>query len=134
LDEVGLQDAAKKYPWQLSGGMQQRVAIARALATRPTLLCLDEPFGALDAQTRMELQDLILTLSRKHSITNVLVTHDLDEAVYMSDKILILLGPKGESRNIEVPLSYPREQIQTRQEKSFLELRALLGSEISPKH
>lgn len=128
LAEVGLHSSGKKYPWQLSGGMQQRVAIARALATRPTLLCLDEPFGALDAQTRIELQDLILRLSRKHSITSVLVTHDLDEAIFMADKVLVLTGSGPEQKILDVPLSYPRDRVKILRSGAYSELRSLLAS------
>lgn len=131
LAEVGLQSAGKKYPWQLSGGMQQRVAIARALATKPTLLCLDEPFGALDAQTRIELQDLILRLSKKHNITSVLVTHDLDEAIFMADRVLVLKGVASEHRTIEIPFSYPRIRDEVFRNKAYFDLRSSLASLIS---
>jgi NitT/TauT family transport system ATP-binding protein len=126
LAEVGLLDSAKKFPWELSGGMQQRVAIARALATHPKLLCMDEPFGALDAYTRAELQDLVLSLSEKHSVTCVLVTHDLDEAIYMSDKILVLSGKGIPSRWLEVPIARPRHQQESRTDTTFLSLRKTL--------
>lgn len=130
LTEVGLINSARKFPWQLSGGMQQRVAIARALAPNPKLLCLDEPFGALDAHTRSELQDLVLALSEKHSVTCVLVTHDLDEAIYMSDKVLVLPGGGKPIRWLEVPLGKPRHQEKTRSTSMYLELRRALHEEI----
>ncbi len=90
LDEVGLRDLAQALPRQLSGGQAQRVALARALYTRPRLLLLDEPFSALDAFTRMKLQDLVVTLARAHGTALVLVTHDVEEAVLLSDRVLIL--------------------------------------------
>jgi NitT/TauT family transport system ATP-binding protein len=126
LAEVGLLDSARKFPWQLSGGMQQRVAIARALATQPKLLCMDEPFGALDAYTRSELQDLVISLSEKHSVTCVLVTHDLDEAIYMSDKILVLSGKGLATRWLEVTLARPRNQQESRADTTFLNVRRTL--------
>ena len=83
-------DVGGKYPWQLSGGMQQRVAIARALACRPALLLMDEPFASVDAQTRVELEDLLLRVQREHGSTVLLVTHDIDESVYLGDRVLVL--------------------------------------------
>jgi NitT/TauT family transport system ATP-binding protein len=126
LAEVGLLDSARKFPWQLSGGMQQRVAIARALATQPKLLCMDEPFGALDAYTRSELQDLVISLSEKYSVTCVLVTHDLDEAIYMSDKILVLSGKGLATHWLEVALARPRNQQESRADTTFLNVRRTL--------
>src|SRR5215203_1920656 len=90
LHSVGLGHVEKKYPWELSGGMQQRVAIARALSYRPELLLMDEPFASVDAQTRFDLEDLILKVRRELGITVVLVTHDIDEAIYLSDRIVVL--------------------------------------------
>src|ERR1044072_5332866 len=90
LDWVGLADAAGKYPWQLSGGMQQRVSIARALASQPPLLLLDEPFASVDAQTRGELEDLLLRVRREHGSTVLLVTHDIDESGSLGDRVLVL--------------------------------------------
>ena len=84
LASVGLADAGGQYPWQLSGGMQQRVAIARALAYRPDLLLMDEPFASVDAQTRFELEDLILRVRDEFGVTVVFVTHDIDEAIYLA--------------------------------------------------
>src|SRR5262249_12551459 len=86
LQAVGLPPAASMYPWQLSGGMQQRVAIARALAYRPSLLLMDEPFASVDAQTRAELEDLLIGVRTQFEITIIVVTHDIDEAVYLSDR------------------------------------------------
>src|SRR5699024_2887058 len=83
LEAVGLSKSAKQYPWQLSGGMQQRVAIARALAYRPHVLLMDEPFASVDAQTRMDLEDLVLSIRRQFGITIVFVTHDIEESIYL---------------------------------------------------
>ncbi|AXI10147.1 nitrate/sulfonate/bicarbonate ABC transporter ATP-binding protein [Oceanobacillus zhaokaii] len=96
LENVGLADSAKLYPKQLSGGMAQRVAIARALVTSPEILLLDEPFSALDAFTKMQLQDLLLDIWKTYKSTIVIVTHDIDEATYLCDRIIILRGQPGE--------------------------------------
>src|SRR5690606_32371410 len=96
LAEVGLSDFTGHSPWQLSGGMQQRVAIARALAYRPSVVVMDEPFASVDAQTRADLEDLLLRVREHLGITVLLVTHDIDEAVYLSDRVLALGGkPAG---------------------------------------
>ncbi len=127
LTMVGLQEFGKHYPWQLSGGMQQRVAIARALAAHPRVLLLDEPFSAVDALTRVELQALILDLWRKQELTVVLVTHDVDEAVYLSDRIAILSKrPTVVEEVIETGIAHPRDAITTREHPRFLELRHTL--------
>jgi NitT/TauT family transport system ATP-binding protein len=126
LREVGLEGVGKKYPWQLSGGMQQRVAIARALVSRPEILLLDEPFASVDALTRAELQDLVLRLHQheEQGVTIVHVTHDIDEAVYLADRVLVLSGTPGRIvASVDVPLSRPREQTATRSSPQFLELR-----------
>jgi NitT/TauT family transport system ATP-binding protein len=126
LGEVGLGGAGKKYPWQLSGGMQQRVAIARALVSRPEILLLDEPFASVDALTRAELQDLVLRLHRheERGVTVVHVTHDIDEAVYLADRVLVLSGTPGRIvASVDVPLPRPREQTETRSSPQFLALR-----------
>jgi len=109
LDIVGLEPYAELYPAQLSGGMQQRVAIARALANKPKVLLMDEPFGALDAQTRAKMQAYLLQIWEKIDITIIFITHDLDEAVYLSDRILVLKSNPGEIQEIvEVPVPRPR--------------------------
>jgi NitT/TauT family transport system ATP-binding protein len=90
LEQVGLRDATGKYPWQLSGGMQQRVSIARALAYRPRLLLIDEPFGSVDAQTREDLEDLLLAIRGTGEMTILFVTHDIDESVYVGDRVVVL--------------------------------------------
>ena len=87
---VGLEGAMDRYPWQLSGGMQQRVAIARALAYQPSILLMDEPFASVDAQTRADLEDLVLEVRRQYDVTILFVTHDIDESVYLSDRIVVL--------------------------------------------
>lgn len=109
LDIVGLKDYADLYPAQLSGGMQQRVAIARALANKPKVLLMDEPFGALDAQTRAKMQAYLLQIREKIDITIIFITHDLDEAVYLSDRVLVLRANPGEIQEmVEVPVERPR--------------------------
>lgn len=125
LAAVGLSHAAKQYPWQLSGGMQQRVAIARALAYRPEVLVMDEPFASVDAQTRFELEDLCLSIRDKLDMTIVVVTHDIDEAVYLSDRIVAIGGkPAGVLEVIDVDLPGERDQITTRALPEFAELRS----------
>ena len=109
LDIVGLAKFADAYPEQLSGGMKQRVAIARSLANRPEILFLDEPFGALDAQTRSSMQAYLLKIWQNVDVTVFFVTHDLDEAIYLSDRILVLRANPGEiDELIEVPVPRPR--------------------------
>ena len=110
LEIVGLAKFADAYPGQLSGGMKQRVAIARSLANRPEILFLDEPFGALDAQTRASMQAYLLKIWQNVDVTIFFVTHDLDEAVYLSDRILVLRANPGEiDELIEVPVPRPRD-------------------------
>lgn len=122
---VGLKGFEQHYPWQVSGGMQQRVAIARALASEARLLLLDEPLAAVDAQTRNEIQDLLLDLAQRYGKACLLVTHDVDEAVYMADRIILLSQrPTRVLRDIPVTLSKPRDQISTRADAGYLQLRA----------
>ena len=110
LEIVGLAKFADAYPGQLSGGMKQRVAIARSLANRPEILFLDEPFGALDTQTRASMQAYLLKIWKNVDVTIFFVTHDLDEAVYLSDRILVLRANPGEiDELIEVPVPRPRD-------------------------
>ena len=124
LKTMGLGDFARLYPWQLSGGMQQRVALARALVCNPRMLLLDEPFSSVDAQTRANLQDLMLTLWERYRLTVLLVTHDIDEAVYMSSRILLLSPRPAEIvKNLDVDLRYPRHQLETRSAAAFINLR-----------
>lgn len=124
LDLVGLAPFADYHPYQLSGAMQQRVAIARALARRPELLLMDEPFSALDAMMRVELQDLLLKLWHEIGLTILFVTHDLDEALYLAQRVIVMSASPGRVADIvEVPLPYPRNQVQTRSEPTYLHLR-----------
>jgi NitT/TauT family transport system ATP-binding protein len=124
LRAVGLPDIGHQHPWQLSGGMQQRVAIARALAYQPKLLLMDEPFASVDAQTRFELEDLVLRVRSEFGMTIVFVTHDIDEAVYIGDRIVALSGsPCTVKRELVVPLSGQRDQVSTRSAPAFVELR-----------
>jgi NitT/TauT family transport system ATP-binding protein len=128
LASVGLADSASRYPWQLSGGMQQRVAIARAIACDPVLLLMDEPFGSVDAQTREDLEDLVLSLRRESGITVLLVTHDIDESVYASDRVIVLTGAPGRVRaDLPVTLPEPRDQITTTELPEFVHLRTEVG-------
>lgn len=107
LDRVGLSGAARRHPWQLSGGMQQRVAIARALVCRPTLLLMDEPFGSLDAQTREDLEDVLLEVHRTDGTTIVFVTHDIDESVYVGDRVVVLSPGPGSRIVLDLPVRLP---------------------------
>jgi NitT/TauT family transport system ATP-binding protein len=124
LGWVGLGDALDKYPWQLSGGMQQRVAIARALVCQPALLLMDEPFASVDAQTRAELEDLLLRVRRDYHTTVLLVTHDIDESVYLSDRVLVLSkAPSTIVSALDVTLPAERDQITTKETDEFVHLR-----------
>lgn len=124
LAAVGLAGEAGQYPHQLSGGMQQRVAIARALARRPRIMLMDEPFSSLDALTRAELQDLVLRLWQQQGQTILFVTHDVDEAVYLGSRVLVLSPRPARLRDdVAVPLPYPRDQIQTREDRQYLAVR-----------
>ncbi|MGN6405583.1 ABC transporter ATP-binding protein [Sinomonas sp.] len=124
LDAVGLSHAENQYPWQLSGGMQQRVAIARALAYRPEILIMDEPFASVDAQTRFDLEDLCLKIREDFGMTILVVTHDIDEAVYLADRVVVLGSkPARVLRVVDVDLPSPRDQITTRALPEFAEQR-----------
>jgi NitT/TauT family transport system ATP-binding protein len=128
---VGLTGTEKYYPWQLSGGMQQRVAIARALICQPKVLLMDEPFSALDALTRSSLQDLVLGLWEQLGITILFVTHDIDEAIYLSDRIYVLTKAPGRiTRSLDIELPRPRDQVATRETPKFLEYRRTLLDEV----
>jgi NitT/TauT family transport system ATP-binding protein len=124
LDAVGLSGFASHFPWQVSGGMQQRVAIARGIASQSELLLLDEPLAAVDAQTRADMQDLLLELARDFDQTCVLVTHDVEEAVYMANRVLVL-GPRPTKVVREVKVSLPRirDQLSSREDRAFLDAR-----------
>ncbi len=124
LSWVGLSKAVHKYPWQLSGGMQQRVSIARALAYRPALMLMDEPFASVDAQTRGDLEDLVLRVREEHGMTILLVTHDIDESVYLADRVLVLsTAPTTVVETLKVGLPRERDQITTRESEEFVHLR-----------
>ncbi|MEQ0565768.1 ABC transporter ATP-binding protein [Amycolatopsis sp. NEAU-NG30] len=124
LEHVGLSGVGGKYPWQLSGGMQQRVSIARALASRPALLLMDEPFASVDAQTRFELEDLTRRVQREQGSTILVVTHDIDESVYLSDRVLVLSkSPASIVADLPVGLPAERDQITTRESAEFVTLR-----------
>jgi NitT/TauT family transport system ATP-binding protein len=125
LDAVGLTPFIDHYPWQLSGGMQQRVAIARALAYQPSILLMDEPFASVDAQTRGDLEDLILRVREEFAITILFVTHDIDESVYLSERIVVLThSPTTVQEIVSVNLPFPRDQIATKELPEFARLRA----------
>jgi NitT/TauT family transport system ATP-binding protein len=131
LESVGLADAAGAYPWQLSGGMQQRVAIARAIAYEPAVLIMDEPFAAVDAQTRAELEDLTRELWRRLGMTVLFVTHDIEEAVYLGQRVLVLsAAPTVIMDDTPIDLPAEREQLATRSDPRFAELRAHVYSQV----
>jgi NitT/TauT family transport system ATP-binding protein len=124
LGAVGLTRFIDHYPWQLSGGMQQRVAIARALAYQPSILLMDEPFASVDAQTRGDLEDLVLRVREEFAVTVVFVTHDIDESVYLSDRVVVLThAPTVVEEIIGVELPFPRDQIATKELPEFAHLR-----------
>lgn len=124
IDAVGLTDSADAHPWQLSGGMQQRVAIARAVAYEPSVLLMDEPFAAVDAQTRADLEDLVRDLWHKFKVTVLFVTHDIDEAVYLGERVLVLSHrPTVILEDVNITLPDERSQLETRSTKEFADLR-----------
>jgi NitT/TauT family transport system ATP-binding protein len=124
LASVGLADVRDAYPWQLSGGMQQRVAIARAIAYEPRILVMDEPFAAIDAQTRADLEDLLRDLWRKLQLTVLFVTHDIDEAVYLGSRVIaISASPTVVMDDVVIDLPDLRTQAETRSDAHFAELR-----------
>jgi NitT/TauT family transport system ATP-binding protein len=125
IEAVGLTHVIDRYPWQLSGGMQQRVAIARSLAYQPEILLMDEPFASLDAQARADLEDLVLRVWNEFKVTVVFVTHDIDESVYLADRVVVLTPSPGSVREmVDVPLPRPRNQIETKELPDFVHLRA----------
>jgi NitT/TauT family transport system ATP-binding protein len=125
VEAVGLTHFIDRYPWELSGGMQQRVAIARALAYQPEILLMDEPFASVDAQTRGDLEDLILEVRERFDMTILFVTHDIDESVYLADRIIVLSPAPTEVREIlDVGLPRPRDQVETKELPEFAHLRA----------
>ena len=131
---VGLDGFERHYPWELSGGMQQRVAIARALAYEPEILLMDEPFGSVDALTRLELEDALLKLWEELGTTILFVTHDIEEAIYLSDRICVLSRrPSWVIQRIDVQLDRPRNQLSSRADMRFMELRNEIYKQISNK-
>jgi NitT/TauT family transport system ATP-binding protein len=135
LRKVGLEAHADKFPSQMSGGMQQRLQIARCLAQKPSVLVMDEPFGALDAMTRQSLQDEVARLVDEQGITAIFVTHDIEEALYLADRVLALRPNPGRVADvIDVPLARPRNQIRTREDSEFLRLRRELYQLIEEVH
>lgn len=124
IEAVGLSHADRSYPWQLSGGMQQRVAIARAVAYEPEVLIMDEPFAAVDAQTRADLEDLVRALHRDRGISILFVTHDIDESVYLGERVIVLSSsPTWVQEDLAIDLAPERDQITTRALPRFTELR-----------
>jgi NitT/TauT family transport system ATP-binding protein len=127
LERVGLNGQESKYPGQMSGGMQQRLQIARCLAQQPAALMMDEPFGALDAMTRQSLQDEMLEIARSTGATILFVTHDLEEAIYLGDRVIGLAPHPGRiGVELEIDLPRPRDQVTTRESPRFLALRRQL--------
>lgn len=132
LQEVGLSGVEARYPRELSGGMQQRVAIARALASEPEVLLLDEPFSAVDALSRAQLQDLLLAIWREHGLTVVFVTHDIDEAVYLSSRVVVLgASGVGIAGDYKVDLPLARDQVTTRESGEYLRLRKAVFEQVT---
>ena len=133
LELVGLSEFSDLYPHQLSGGMKQRVAIARALATRPRILLMDEPFGALDAQTRAQMQSYLLQIWGSLDITIIFITHDLEEAIYLADRIFVLGSSSNQLQEIvEIPVSRPRKPDQFLSSE-FLSTKKHLEDLINPE-
>lgn len=131
LDAVGLPHAHQRYPWQLSGGMQQRVAIARAIAYKPDILLMDEPFAAVDAQTRADLEDLVRDLWHRLGVTVLFVTHDIDESIYLGERVLVLSSsPTVVQEDVTIDLPDERDQMGTRSTKRFAELRRHVHGQI----
>lgn len=128
LGIVGLGDAMDKYPRELSAGMQQRVGIARAIALKPKLLLLDEPFGRLDSLTRMDLQDVILSILDREKITTMIITHDVDEAIYMSDRICMMTNGPGAKVGelVEIGFERPRDRTSMMETEQFYQYRKRL--------
>src|SRR3954453_23168070 len=131
VESVGLASSIDKYPWQLSGGMQQRVAIARGLAYQPEVLLMDEPFASVDAQTRADLEDLVLNIRHEYQVTVLFVTHDIDESVYMGDRVVVLSNRPSRVKDVlDVDLPRPRDQVETKELPEFAHLRAHVYREI----
>jgi NitT/TauT family transport system ATP-binding protein len=133
LNLVGLEQFGRHYPWQLSGGMQQRVAIARAVARRSALLLMDEPFASIDAQMRASLEDTIASLWAQLGFSVLFVTHDIDEAILLADRVLVLSGrPSRVLRELTIDLPRPRDQVDTKADPKFGAFRAEIFKLLSP--
>ena len=130
LSLVGLGDSMNKYPRELSGGMQQRVGVARAIALKPKMLLLDEPFGRLDSLTRMDLQDVVLDILAREKITTMIITHDVDEAIYMSDRVCMMTNGPGArvGQILDLPFARPRFRTEVLEHSMYYELRGSLIS------
>jgi NitT/TauT family transport system ATP-binding protein len=132
IELVGLKGFERHYPWELSGGMQQRVAIARALAYEPEVLLMDEPFGSLDALTRLDLEDTLLKIWQELGTTILFITHDIEEAIYLSDRIWVLSRRPSEiTEELRIDFPRPRNQVVTRAEGRFMEIRNRIYRKIS---
>ena len=124
LARVGMSDVAGHYPWQLSGGMQQRVAIARALAIHPRMLLMDEPFASVDAQTRIKLELMTAQISTELGLTTLLITHDIDEAIFLADRVIVLSPrPSRVLTEVVVDLPRPRDELETKADERFQHYR-----------
>lgn len=134
IEAVGLKGKEHLYPWEMSGGMQQRVAIARALARHPEMLLMDEPYASVDAQTRADLEDLLLQIQAKLGITVLVVTHDIDESVYLADHVIVLSKPPSVvAETIEVDLPRPRDQVSTKEDPRFVQIRGRVTRLLRPE-
>lgn len=135
LESVGLAGQGHKYPWEMSGGMQQRVAIARGLAYEAKILLMDEPFASVDAQTRFSLEDLVADLQKRLSLTVILVTHDIDEALYLSDRVLVLAGkPASVVEVIDTAFGEHRDQASTKSDPRFGAARTQILELLGHRH
>ena len=134
LTLVGLADLADRWPWQLSGGQRQRVSLARALAVRPSILLMDEPFSALDVATRETLQDELIRIRRETGKTIIFVTHDIDEAVYLADRVVALAGKPGEARAIrKVEVEQPRKRFSLALQDIAAKVKGDITPELAPR-
>lgn len=134
LKLVGLADLADRWPWQLSGGQRQRVSLARALAVRPSILLMDEPFSALDVSTRENLQDELIRIRRETGKTIIFVTHDIDEAVYLADRVVALAGKPGEAKAIRtVEAARPRKRFSLALQEIAAKVKADIAPESAPR-
>lgn len=135
LAQVGIAEFGESYPWQLSGGMQQRAAIARALAYRPKILLMDEPFASVDAQTRAELEDLMLKVRANSDLSILFVTHDIDESVYLADRVIVVTArPSSVIREVSIDLPPSRDQLETKALPRFVELRSSILRSVLDAH